>query len=46
MTANFCIGLVGDAILTGMANGAIGYWKGNMCSRVYKQHVKPITALC
>lgn len=36
LVANFCVGLVGDAIVTGMANGALGYWKGNVCSRVYK----------
>lgn len=36
LVANYCVGVVGDAVVTGMGNGAIGYWKGNMCSRVYK----------
>lgn len=36
LVANYSIGLAGDAIVTGMGNGVIGYWKGNVCSRVYK----------
>jgi hypothetical protein len=36
LTANYCIALIGDAIVTGMGNGVLGYWKGNSCSRVYK----------
>jgi hypothetical protein len=46
LTANYCIAVVGDAIVTGMGNGVVGYWKGNTCSRVYKEHVKPVTAIC
>lgn len=36
LAANYCVALAGDAIVTGMGNGVIGYWKGNVCSRVYK----------
>lgn len=36
LVANYCIALAGDAVVTGMGNGVLGYWKGNTCSRVYK----------
>lgn len=46
LLANYCVAVMGDAVITSMSNGALGYWKGNFCSRVYKEHSKAVGALC
>lgn len=46
MKPNLSIALLGDAVVTSMSNGVLGYWKGNYCSRVYKEHSKAVYALC
>lgn len=43
---NLCIAVLGDSIITSMNNGVLAYWKGNFCSRVYKEHTKAVGALC
>ena len=46
LQANYCVAVTKDAVVTSMANGVLGYWKGNFCSRVYKEHTKAVGALC
>ena len=43
---NLCVANLGDAMITSMSNGLLAYWKGNFCSRVYKEHTKAVGALC
>ena len=46
LQSNYCVAIVGDAAVTSMQNGVLGYWKGGFCSRVYKEHTKAVGALC
>lgn len=43
-----CVGIAlnnkGDAIVA-MNNGLLSQWKGNSCTKVFKEHVKPVTAI-
>ena len=43
---NLCVANLGDAMITSMSNGLLAYWKGTFCSRVFKEHTKPVGALC
>ncbi len=29
-----------------MNNGLLTQWKGTSCTKIFKQHTKPVTALC
>ncbi len=43
---NLCAAVLNDNMVTSMNNGLLALWKGNFCSKVYKEHTKAVGALC
>lgn len=44
-----CLGIAlngNSSVIIAMNNGLLSQWKGNSCSKIYKEHSKPVTALC